>query len=125
MVLDRERGLVEQPDALGGHVVEVHVRELHGTEALDLAVLLGVWEDLGLSRLIQESLPDSEATVDAAWDVDVRLFDTAPLYGHGLSEQRLGRALARRPRDRFVVSTKVLAAGSRKLPWKSMSILLS
>lgn len=49
----------------------------------------------------------AEATVDAAWDAGVRLFDTAPLYGHGLSEQRLGRALAHRPRDEFVLSTKV------------------
>jgi D-threo-aldose 1-dehydrogenase len=49
----------------------------------------------------------SDATVDAAWDAGIRLFDTAPLYGHGLSEQRLGRALARRPRDEFVLSTKV------------------
>ncbi len=49
----------------------------------------------------------SDATVDAAWDAGIRLFDTAPLYGHGLSEHRLGRALARRPRDEFVVSTKV------------------
>ena len=49
----------------------------------------------------------AEATVDAAWDAGIRLFDTAPLYGHGLSEQRLGRALAHRPRDEFVLSTKV------------------
>jgi D-threo-aldose 1-dehydrogenase len=49
----------------------------------------------------------AEATVDAAWDGGVRLFDTAPLYGHGLSERRLGPALARRPRDEFVLSTKV------------------
>jgi D-threo-aldose 1-dehydrogenase len=49
----------------------------------------------------------AEATVDEAWDAGVRLFDTAPLYGHGLSELRLGRALARRPRDEFVLSTKV------------------
>ncbi len=49
----------------------------------------------------------ADATVDAAWDAGVRLFDTAPLYGHGLSELRLGRALARRPRDEFVLSTKV------------------
>lgn len=47
------------------------------------------------------------ATVDAAWNAGVRLFDTAPQYGHGLSEQRLGRALARRPRDQFVLSSKV------------------
>lgn len=49
----------------------------------------------------------SDATVDAAWDAGIRLFDTAPLYGHGLSERRLGRAVARRPRDEFVLSTKV------------------
>ena len=49
----------------------------------------------------------AEATVDAAWDAGIRLFDTAPLYGHGLSEQRLGRALAHRPRDEFALSTKV------------------
>src|SRR5206468_4688262 len=34
-------------------------------------------------------------------------FDTAPLYGHGLSEARVGRALAQAPRDSFVLSTKV------------------
>ena len=45
--------------------------------------------------------------VDAAWSADVRYFDTAPHYGVGLSERRLGAALARRPRDEFVVSTKV------------------
>lgn len=46
-------------------------------------------------------------TVDAAWDVGMRLFDTAPYYGLGLSERRLGDALRERPRDSFVVSTKV------------------
>ncbi len=50
---------------------------------------------------------DATATVDAAWDAGVRYFDTAPLYGLGLSERRLGRALATRPRDSFVLSTKV------------------
>jgi D-threo-aldose 1-dehydrogenase len=50
---------------------------------------------------------DARATVDAAWDVGVRYFDTAPHYGLGLSERRLGAALAERPRDEFVVSTKV------------------
>jgi D-threo-aldose 1-dehydrogenase len=46
-------------------------------------------------------------TVDAAWDVGVRYFDTAPHYGLGLSERRLGEALGDRPRDGFVLSTKV------------------
>jgi len=46
-------------------------------------------------------------TIDAAWDAGVRFFDTAPLYGHGLSEMRLGEALAARPRDSYVLATKV------------------
>lgn len=46
-------------------------------------------------------------TVDAAWEAGVRYFDTAPHYGLGLSERRLGKALASRPRDEFVISTKV------------------
>ncbi|MFD9893094.1 aldo/keto reductase [Amycolatopsis sp. NPDC059027] len=47
------------------------------------------------------------ATVRRAWDEDVRYFDTAPHYGLGLSERRLGAALAAYPRDEYVVSTKV------------------
>ncbi len=46
-------------------------------------------------------------TVDAAWTAGVRYFDTAPHYGLGLSEARLGAALAGRPRAEFVLSTKV------------------
>ncbi|WP_406163878.1 aldo/keto reductase [Streptomyces sp. NBC_00882] len=47
------------------------------------------------------------ATVDAAWEAGIRYFDTAPHYGLGLSEIRLGRALTGRPRGSFTVSTKV------------------
>ena len=47
------------------------------------------------------------AAVDAAWDAGIRYFDTAPHYGLGLSERRLGAALRSRPRDDYVVSTKV------------------
>ncbi|MBD0841320.1 aldo/keto reductase [Streptomyces sp. TRM68416] len=47
------------------------------------------------------------ATVDAAWDAGIRTFDTAPHYGLGLSERRLGAALRGRPRDTYTVSTKV------------------
>lgn len=50
---------------------------------------------------------DADATVAAAWERGVRFFDTAPLYGHGLSEQRLGRALAGFPRGETVLCTKV------------------
>ncbi len=52
--------------------------------------------------------------VDAAWDVGVRYFDTAPHYGLGLSERRLGAALRGRPRGDFVLSTKV---GRLLEPW--------
>ncbi|MFJ1720333.1 aldo/keto reductase [Streptomyces sp. NPDC088244] len=47
------------------------------------------------------------AAVAAAWDEGVRYFDTAPHYGLGLSERRLGEALRDRPRDAYVLSTKV------------------
>jgi len=50
---------------------------------------------------------EARAAVDAAWDADIRYFDTAPHYGLGLSERRLGGALAGRPRHELVVSTKV------------------
>lgn len=47
------------------------------------------------------------AAVDAAWRQGVRYFDTAPHYGIGLSERRLGAALAGRPRAEYTVGTKV------------------
>jgi D-threo-aldose 1-dehydrogenase len=51
--------------------------------------------------------PAAQAAVHAALTAGINLFDTAPYYGHGLSEERLGRALRGIPRDRFAVSTKV------------------
>jgi D-threo-aldose 1-dehydrogenase len=50
---------------------------------------------------------DAQATVDAAWEGGIRYFDTAPLYGHGQSELRLGRALRDRQRTEYVLATKV------------------
>jgi D-threo-aldose 1-dehydrogenase len=50
---------------------------------------------------------DAWATVDAAWEGGIRYFDTAPLYGHGASERRLGEALGARPRDEYVLATKI------------------
>ncbi|HEY2708106.1 MAG TPA: aldo/keto reductase [Caulobacteraceae bacterium] len=50
---------------------------------------------------------EAEATVEAAWAGGLRYFDTAPLYGHGLSETRIGNALRSKPREEFVLSTKV------------------
>jgi D-threo-aldose 1-dehydrogenase len=57
------------------------------------------------------SAPVSEdaarAAMEAAWEVGIRYFDTAPHYGLGLSEQRLGDFLRHQPRDTFALSTKV------------------
>jgi D-threo-aldose 1-dehydrogenase len=50
---------------------------------------------------------DARALLDAAWAGGCRSFDTAPHYGHGLSEQRIGAALGRRPRQAFLLSSKV------------------
>jgi D-threo-aldose 1-dehydrogenase len=56
-----------------------------------------------------ERIADAAAdeTISAAWAAGLRYFDTAPLYGAGLSEHRLGRALREMPRDAYVLSTKV------------------
>lgn len=66
---------------------------------------------LGCAQLgnLYRAIPDeqAQATVDAAWDAGIRYFDTAPHYGLGLSERRLGAALASRPRQEYVLSTKV------------------
>jgi D-threo-aldose 1-dehydrogenase len=50
---------------------------------------------------------DADATVDAALAGGITFLDTAPHYGLGVAERRLGRRLARLPRERFVLSTKV------------------
>lgn len=55
------------------------------------------------------NVSDEEArvTIGTAWNQGIRYFDTAPLYGAGLSEIRLGEALSGHDRDDYVISTKV------------------
>ena len=55
------------------------------------------------------TISDAEATalVDAAYADGVRYFDTSPFYGYGRSELRMGAALREKPRDEYVLSTKV------------------
>ncbi len=66
---------------------------------------------LGCAQLgnLYQAISDEQAhdTVEAAWNCGIRYFDTAPHYGLGLSERRLGAALAQYPRSEFVLSTKV------------------
>jgi D-threo-aldose 1-dehydrogenase len=54
-------------------------------------------------------IPEDEAlaTVEAAWNEGIRYFDNAPFYGAGLAESRMGAALDARPRNDYVISTKV------------------
>lgn len=74
--------------------------------------MIGVRPQLGLGTaplanlfsVVSDSV--ARATIDAAWDRGIRFFDTAPQYGHGLGELRLGGALAERPRDEYIVSSK-------------------
>ena len=49
----------------------------------------------------------AEAVIERAWEHGVRLFDVAPLYGHGRAERFVGHVLQTKPRDEFVLSTKV------------------
>ncbi|MDT0411205.1 MULTISPECIES: aldo/keto reductase [Streptomyces] len=55
------------------------------------------------------AIPEEEAraTLRAAWDQGIRYYDSAPFYGAGLAEIRLGEMLAEHPRDSYVLSTKV------------------
>ncbi len=74
-----------------------------GLELTELS--LGCAQLGNLNRAVTDDA--AAATVDAAWKLGIRYFDTAPHYGLGLSERRLGAALSGRPRDAYVVSTKV------------------
>ena len=65
------------------------------------------------------------ALIDACWDAGLRYFDTAPLYGAGNSERSVGRALARRPRDEFVLSTKVGRNGERDFDYRADAVRVS
>jgi D-threo-aldose 1-dehydrogenase len=70
---------------------------------------------------------DAIAAVGAAWDAGIRYFDTAPWYGRGLSELRTGAGLRYRPREEYVLSTKlgrwlkaqVRGSNTDLSPWKA------
>ncbi len=58
---------------------------------------------------LYRAISDEEADriLAVAWENGVRYYDTAPLYGYGLAETRLNRFLRNKPRDEYVLSTKV------------------
>lgn len=66
---------------------------------------LGTVQIGGWPRRLPEE--DAFAMLETAWGAGVRTFDTAPMYGMGMSEERLGKFLANKPRGSYVISTKV------------------
>ncbi|GAB1823613.1 aldo/keto reductase [Herbidospora sp. RD11066] len=78
---------------------------------MSLAAILPDRRGFGTAPLgnMFRAVPDEEvhATLDAAWELGTRYYDTAPFYGAGLAEDRLGTLLGAKPRDDFVLSTKV------------------
>lgn len=82
-------------------------------ELRPLTVAAGLRDGIGLgcapigNLFAPVSDADAVATVEAALALGVRVFDTAPLYGDGESERKLGVALRGVPRDEFVIATKV------------------
>jgi D-threo-aldose 1-dehydrogenase len=82
---------------------------------LGTAPLAGLFEAVGEETAL--------ATIERAWERGIRLFDTAPFYGHGLAERRLGRALAGKPRDEYVVATKVGRLLRAEAPRQAESVI--
>ena len=80
-------------------------RQLGQTPAVVTRLGLGGASLGGLFAAVDDT--EADATIGRAWQIGVRYFDTAPLYGYGSSERRMGRVLRERPRDEFVLSTKV------------------
>jgi len=75
------------------------------TDVKVTALSLGGASIGNLGRAIGDD--DARAVMDHAWGAGIRYFDTAPFYGRGLSEQRMGDWLRTRPRDGYTLSTKV------------------
>jgi D-threo-aldose 1-dehydrogenase len=68
-----------------------------------------------------EEVPEGQAlaVVERAWEAGIRFYDTAPLYGHGLGEIRMGKVLRHKPREEFTLASKVgrlLRAGAPPEP---------
>lgn len=86
--------------------MEATTKRRLGTSKLDVTVL-----GLGGAPLVGTKGPvpgaDARAAIEAAYDAGLRLFDTSPFYGIGLSEHRMGSVLQEKPGHDFVLSTKV------------------
>jgi D-threo-aldose 1-dehydrogenase len=88
--------------------IDPAARRRLGNTALEVTALgFGAAAIGGFRATLPERDAVAVAVVEEAWNQGVRLFDTSPFYGYGRSELRVGAALRDRPRDQFVLSTKV------------------
>ena len=86
--------------------MKVSDRRALGKSGLEVTVLGFGGVPLGnLYRACSDE--EARATVNAVYDAGIRLIDTAPLYGFGMSEHRIGAAMREVPRDSWVLSTKI------------------
>jgi aryl-alcohol dehydrogenase-like predicted oxidoreductase len=81
----------------------VEYRALGDSDLQVSEICLGTWTTFGGSLEDEAAI----ALVDAAFDAGINFFDTANIYSRGRSEEVLGRALAARPRESYVVATKL------------------
>lgn len=86
--------------------ISLDARRKVGATTLELPVFGFGSAHLGeMYTLVDEA--ESRATLETAWNAGVRYYDTAPWYGRGLSEHRIGGLLRTRPRKEFLITTKV------------------
>jgi aryl-alcohol dehydrogenase-like predicted oxidoreductase len=83
----------------------VEYRRLGDSDLQVSEICLGTWTTFGGSLADDAAI----ALVDTAFELGINFFDTANVYSQGRSEEVLGRALASRPRDSYIVATKVFA----------------
>ena len=86
-------------------VTPIPTRNIGGSEVFVSELGFGAGFLGDPSRATPEA--QAQATLQRAWDLGIRYFDTAPWYGHTKSEHRVGYFLRDKPRDEFVLSTKV------------------
>lgn len=82
-----------------------HMNKMGRVDLMVSAFAFGTAPIGNIFRPISEQ--NARAMIDTAWNAGVRFFDTAPMYGHGLSELRSGAALRWKERDDFVLASKV------------------
>ena len=88
-----------------GSMIDIPERHIGKTDAAVTELGFGCAGLGDLFDILSEE--QAQLTLKAAWDAGIRYFDTAPYYGYGKSEHRLGHFLRQQPRNEFVVSTKV------------------